>query len=118
MSKRFGKKRVPDCRCTHNFTCGPCMVAAGPTRSAAPAIPLDCKVMSPEDVIIRVRRMSRAASKLAYESDSRDCATINWREDNKPARGASAADPVVEQLKRKIRAAVAAGWSSDSYAVY
>lgn len=30
MSKRFGKKRVPDCQCTYNFTCGPCLRAAAP----------------------------------------------------------------------------------------
>jgi hypothetical protein len=36
MSKRFGKKRVPDCQCTYNFTCGPCLRAAGPTREAMP----------------------------------------------------------------------------------
>jgi hypothetical protein len=30
MSKRFGKTRVPDCCCEHNFTCGPCLRAAPP----------------------------------------------------------------------------------------
>lgn len=25
---RFGKKRVPECRCTSNFTCGPCLNAS------------------------------------------------------------------------------------------
>lgn len=28
MSKRFGKARVADCQCEHNFTCRPCLVAA------------------------------------------------------------------------------------------
>lgn len=27
----FGKKRAPDCVCTHRFTCGPCLRDAGPT---------------------------------------------------------------------------------------
>ena len=34
MSKRFGKKRVPECYCTYNFTCGACLRAAGPTKVA------------------------------------------------------------------------------------
>jgi hypothetical protein len=29
---RYGKKRVPGCRCTYNFTCGPCLNASGPTK--------------------------------------------------------------------------------------
>lgn len=33
MSKRFGKKRVPDCECTERYTCGPCLRAAGATGS-------------------------------------------------------------------------------------
>lgn len=28
--KRYGKKRVPNCECTHIFTCGPCLKAAPP----------------------------------------------------------------------------------------
>lgn len=28
MSKRFGKKRVPGCQCTYNFTCGACLANA------------------------------------------------------------------------------------------
>lgn len=35
MTKRFGKKRVPGCRCEFSFTCGPCLRAAGPTESIA-----------------------------------------------------------------------------------
>ncbi len=31
MSKRFGKKRVPECECDYNFTCRACLFAAGPT---------------------------------------------------------------------------------------
>jgi hypothetical protein len=31
MSRRFGKKRVPNCECTHRFTCRPCLEAAVPT---------------------------------------------------------------------------------------
>lgn len=27
---RFGKSRVPGCRCEYRFTCGPCMAAAKP----------------------------------------------------------------------------------------
>jgi hypothetical protein len=34
MNKRFGKARVPGCRCETNFTCGPCLAAAA---SCAPA---------------------------------------------------------------------------------
>lgn len=30
MSKRFGKKRVPGCQCTYNFTCGPCLAVRAP----------------------------------------------------------------------------------------
>ena len=28
MSKRFGKKRVPECECTTRFTCRPCLIAS------------------------------------------------------------------------------------------
>ena len=28
MSKRFGKKRVPECYCTYNFTCKACLTNA------------------------------------------------------------------------------------------
>lgn len=39
MSTRFGKKRAlaaGECRCEHNYTCGPCLRVAGPTPGPAP----------------------------------------------------------------------------------
>jgi hypothetical protein len=30
VSKRFGKKRAPNCECTERFTCRPCLESAPP----------------------------------------------------------------------------------------
>lgn len=41
MGNRFGKKRVPDCRCEDNLTCGPCLAASVQT---APAVHTEPKM--------------------------------------------------------------------------